>query len=169
MGDKSIRKAVSILGEQEIKIANIENTPLKHQEHENYEYIKHTVVSKKAENGCTVAFMEVPPLKSAYPYHFHVAITEVFYIISGTGILETPDGEKKVKKGDVLVFPAGKDGAHKLTNTSKEETLCYLDCDTTAAVDVAFYPNSQKVGYLIEGQENKFFDLKSDVEYYKGE
>jgi len=113
--------------------------------------------------------MEIPPQKSSYPYHYHAGITEVFYIISGQGKLETPDGDKEVRKGDVIVFPPGKEGAHRITNTSESEMLVYLDCDTVSKADVAFYPHSEKVGFIIDGQPNTFFELASKVDYYKGE
>lgn len=167
--NKFKRKGVSYLSEQKIIIANTENTPSKHERHQNYEYFKHLVVSKKPENQCTVAIMEIPPQKSSFPYHYHAGITEIFYIISGNGKLETPDGDKTVKKGDVIVFPPGKGGAHRIFNTSKSDMLVYLDCDTTTAADVAFYPHSEKVGLIIDGQPNTFFELSDHVDYYKGE
>lgn len=113
--------------------------------------------------------MEIPPQKSSYPYHFHAAITEVFYIISGKGKIETPDGEKDVAKGDVLVFPQGKEGAHRISNTSETDRLVYLDCDTVSMTDVAFYPHSGKIGFIIEGQPDTFFESADNVDYYKGE
>ena len=157
------------LSEQKIIIANIESTPAKHECHQNYEYFKHLIVSKKAENQCTVAIVEIPPQKSSYPYHFHAGITEIFYIINGKGKLETPDGDKEVNKGDVIVFPPGEGGAHQISNTSDSEMLVYLDCDTVSAADLAFYPHSGKVGFIIDGQRNAFFELSDEVDYYKGE
>ncbi|MDR2672300.1 MAG: cupin domain-containing protein [Coriobacteriales bacterium] len=50
--------------------------------------------------------------KNACPYHFYISITEVFYIISGEGLLETQGSEWRVAAGDVLVFPPGASGAH---------------------------------------------------------
>jgi uncharacterized cupin superfamily protein len=154
---------------KKVIIANMESTPSRHENHENYEYFKHLIVPKKSENQCTVAIMEVPPLKSTYPYHFHASITEVFYIISGKGKIETPDGDKEVTKGDVIVFPYGKEGAHRISNTSESDMLIYLDCDTTSTADVAFYPHSEKVGVIIEGQPEAFFESANNVDYYKGE
>ncbi|MDR0634208.1 MAG: hypothetical protein LBF91_04440, partial [Azoarcus sp.] len=49
--------------------------------HGDITYDKRLVVSK-TDNQCTVAFMEIPPGKSAYPRHYHFDITEVFYVIS---------------------------------------------------------------------------------------
>ena len=160
---------MSSLSLESIIIANIENTPSKHESHESYEYFKHLIVSKNPGNQCTIAFMEIPPQKSAYPYHFHAGITEVFYIIAGKGKIETPDGNKDVTKGDVIVFPQGEKGSHRISNTSKSEMLVYLDCDTTSTADVAFYPHSEKIGFIIDGQQNTFFKSANNVDYYKGE
>ncbi|ADU25638.1 cupin domain-containing protein [Ethanoligenens harbinense] len=154
---------------EKIVIANREHTPARHEEHGAYTFDKHLIVPKRAENRCTVAIMEVPPHKAAFPYHYHMNITEVFYIISGCGRLETPDGEKTVAAGDVLVFPCGESGAHRLWNTSDTEPLVYLDCDTTAAADVAFYPHSGKAGLLLEGQPGTFFPLSGAVNYYQND
>lgn len=157
------------MNEKKVIIANVESTPSKHESHEDYEYYKHLIVSKISENQCTVAIMEIPPLKSSYPYHFHACITEVFYIISGEGKLETTDGDKKIAKGDVIVFPQGKEGAHRISNTSESDMLVYLDCDTISKADVVFYPHSEKIGFIIDGQPNTFFELENSVDYYKGE
>ncbi|MDF2566640.1 MAG: Cupin 2 conserved barrel domain protein [Oscillospiraceae bacterium] len=155
--------------EKKIIIANKESTLARHECHNDFEYYKHLIVSKKAENQCTVAIMEIPPRKTVFPYHYHASITEVFYIISGKGRLETPDGEKQVTAGDVIVFPPGKNGAHKIWNTSDTELLIYLDCDTTSAADATFYPHSDKVGLLIDGKPDSFFVASDAVDYYKDE
>lgn len=67
------------------------------------------------------------------------------------------------------VFPYGKEGAHRISNTSESDMLIYLDCDTTSTADVAFYPHSEKVGVIIEGQPEAFFESANNVDYYKGE
>ena len=140
----------------------------KHEAHEGYEYRKHLVLPKEG-NQCTVAIMEIPPLKSAYPCHYHVGITEVFYFISGAGLLTTPEGDRAVSPGDVAVFPPGAPGAHKITNTSASEPLRYVDFDTTSAADVVFYPDSEKVGLILDGKLRHVFRENSAVGYYEGE
>ena len=144
-----------------------EITP-KHEAHEGYEYRKYLVLPKEG-NQCTVAIMEIPPLKAAYPYHFHVGITEVFYIISGEGLLKTPEGERSVSPGDTIVFPPGAPGSHKITNASASEPLRYIDFDTTSAADAVFYPDSEKVGLILDGKLSHVFRESSAVGYYEGE
>ncbi len=93
-----------------------------------------------------VSVYEIPPLKSAYPYHYHHKNEETFYIISGKGVLKTPSGERTVEAGELLFFPTGAEGAHKLTNCSETENLTYIDFDAVHDVDIAVYPDSDKIG-----------------------
>jgi uncharacterized cupin superfamily protein len=59
-------------------------------------------------------------------------------------------------------------GAHKLTNISGKDMLVYLDFDTNNDIDVAFYPDSGKVG--IWGKYiNQLFKINQQVGYYDGE
>lgn len=98
------------------------------------------------------------------------SILTVFYIISGSGILETYDGEQTITAGDIILCPAGKDGAHKITNTSKVENLVYLDVDTYQTPDINYYPNSNKIG--IRDFENDVYDnysIDSKIDYYENE
>lgn len=136
--------------------------------HEGYDYIKRDFVPIKSAKQCTVAVYEIMPGNSAYPYHFHAQNEEVFYIISGEGALKTPEGVKMVRAGDIIYFPSGEPGAHKLTNTSETERLIYIDFDTLNAVDVAQYPDSGKIA--IWGMNiNKVFNADTNVGYYEGE
>ena len=93
----------------------------------------------------------------------------MFYVIKGSGVIETPDGTNSIKTGDVIVCHPGAKGAHKIINTSETEMLTYLDCDTANSPDVVFYPNSGKIGVLVQGENGMFFDRSSEVNYYKGE
>ena len=136
---------------------------------DQFEYTKYQVTRRKDFSQCYVAFYEVPPGKSAYPKHFHNYNSECFYIISGEGMLETVDGIVSVKAGDIMVFPCGEAGTHKLTNTSDSEPLVYLDFDTTNSPDIIEYPDSGKVGMIEFGKREAFFRGDSNVDYYDGE
>jgi uncharacterized cupin superfamily protein len=154
----------------EIKITNKNSIRPKHRnDHEPYEYYKYEVTNPSKESQSNVSIYEIPPQKASYPYHYHLKSQEIFYIISGSGILETPDGNKTISAGDVIVCPPLEKGAHRIINSSEKETLVYLDCDTVNYPDVAYYPNSHKVGIILNGGKNTFYKEKSDVEYYEGE
>ena len=140
----------------------------RHREHEGYAYDRWDFVPKGEAEGCAVSLYHIPPGQAAYPYHYHHKNEEVFYIVSGKGQLRTPEGERTVKAGDMLFFPANEAGAHKLTNISDSEPLVYLDFDTYHDLDVAVYPDSGKIG--VWGKEiNQLYRKETAVDYYDGE
>jgi len=144
-----------------------ESLPPKHKHaHPNYEYTRRDLLPRGSAR-CVVALYEIPPGKAAYPYHYHAQNEECFYILSGSGILRTPEGEREVKAGEFLFFPAGERGAHKLTNTG-DAGLVYLDYDAEHDIDVAFYPDSGKIGVWGKGI-NQVYKTDDQVNYYEGE
>ena len=153
----------------QIKHCKIEEIPAGHKcEHEGYEYFRRKFIPFGEAKHTHVCVYEIPPLKSAYPYHFHHKSEETFYILSGEGILKTPEGERFVKAGDLLFFPTGAEGAHKLTNSSETELLRYIDFDVVHDIDVCEYPDSDKVGIWGMGI-NRIYPKDADVDYYTGE
>lgn len=155
---------------EETRVVSMKSlVPKHHVGKGEYEYRKYVAVDRHAENRCTVAFYELPPGKANYPLHYHERADEVFYIISGTGLLTTPAGKKTVEPGDLVICPPSEKGAHRLTNLSATESLVYLDFDAVGLPDVVMYPESGKVGVLVDGQPNRFFRLDSAVDYYDGE
>ena len=155
--------------QESILITSLNRLPAAHkQEHEPYEYFKHLAMGGGG-NGCSAAFYEIPPKKSNYPYHYHTNTTEIFYIISGCGTLKTPEGDKPVQAGDLVICPPYEKGAHKITNASETEMLTYLDVDTASDSDIAFYPDSGKVGVLAQGHYAAWFKKTDEAAYYEGE
>lgn len=154
---------------EQIKHARIEEIPISYKsEHEDYAYGRRKFIPFGGAKNTLVSVYEIPPGKAAYPYHFHHKNEETFYILSGEGVLRTPDGERKVAAGELLFFPAGPEGAHKLTNTSQTEMLIYIDFDVVHEIDVAVYPDSDKIGIWGKGI-NKLYSQAAHVDYYEGE
>ena len=135
---------------------------------EAYSYKEMPVIPQGISKRSEVCFFKLPPHKSNFPYHYHLEQEETFFIISGHGILKTPEGEKSVRAGNVIFFPAGPNGAHKLTNASDSEDLVYIDFDATADTDVSIYPDSQKIG-VWSSTFGGLFRLKDKARYYDGE
>jgi len=155
---------------REIKIINKNLIEPKHKsDHEPYEYYKYEVTKPRKDGKYNVAIYEIPPQKVNYPYHYHLKSEEVFYVISGNGILETCNGNKVISTGDIIVCPPLEKGAHRIINSSQTEMLIYLDCDTAIYPDIAYYPNSDKVGIILNGELNTFYKKHTDVDYYEGE
>ena len=136
-------------------------------DHQPYEFYKYEMAGRDTAGQCTVAVYEMPPGKANFPYHYHMGSEEIFYIIGGCGTVETPEGDRPVKTGDIVICPAGPAGAHRIVNTSQEK-LVYLDCDTVRFPEVVFYPRSGKVGIMAE-ERSRFYRTGDDVGYYEGE
>lgn len=154
----------------EIIITNKNSIEPKHKNvHEPYEYYKYKVTKRNKNSQCYVAIYEIPPQKANYPYHYHLKSEEVFYIISGNGILETPDGNKPITSGDIIVCPPSEKGSHRIINSSYDEMLVYLDCDTINNPDITYYPNSDKVGITLDGESSTFYGKSTAMDYYEGE
>jgi len=152
-----------------IVIKNIENIEPKYKNDYNYEFKKYEVTKRKDFSQAYICFYEIMPGKAAYPKHYHSYNTECFYIINGSGIVETKNSKIKVKSGDIIVFPCGESGTHKLINTSNTEKLLYIDFDTTNSPDIIHYVDTNKIGIIEHNISSKFFRNTDNVDYYDGE
>ena len=65
-------------------------------------------------------------------------------MLRGTPTLRTPEGERKLAEGDLVLFPVGEDGAHGLKNET-EEPVRYLMVSTRGAPEVAEYPDLRQI------------------------
>lgn len=144
----------------------MEDMRVSHNVHGDYEYTKRTFVGRGTGKSLVCVY-EVPPGKSTYPYHCHLKDEETFHILSGTGTLRTPEGERPVSAGDFLHFPAGPEGAHRLTNTGSVP-LIYIDFDVIHDLDVCLYPDSGKLAVWGKGV-NRVYPADANVDYYDGE
>jgi uncharacterized cupin superfamily protein len=103
---------------------------------------------------------ELPDGERTYPYHFHNAMEEWLIVLEGTPTLREPDGERVLRRGDVVCFPTGPDGAHQVTGPA---TVMILSANRAPEVNV--YPDSGKVGVRPGGN----FRLDDAVDYWEGE
>lgn len=89
-------------------------------------------------------YTEVPPGKSACPYHVHRIEDEMFFILEGNGEYRFGSEIYTVTAGDILGAPrGGRNFAHKLTNTGAG-ILRYLAISSKADAEVCEYPDSDK-------------------------
>lgn len=84
------------------------------------------------------------PGKTSFPYHFHHAIEEAFFILEGTGVLRCDGEEYPLRAGDAVACPAGSGSAHQIANDADVD-LEYLAISTKDSPDVVQYPDSRKV------------------------
>ena len=116
-----------------------------------------TIIPDEETGKCRANFVEVEPGNYAYGYHYHEANEEVFYIVSGTGVVRTLDGELPVKAGDVIGFPTGEKGTHVIKNESENEKLVYIDFGTTVLPEVVHLPDFNKI-MVISEEVNGIYD-----------
>ncbi|HVI37013.1 MAG TPA: cupin domain-containing protein [Gaiellales bacterium] len=60
---------------------------------------------------------ELPPGQATYPYHYEYGCEEWLLLVSGSATLRNPDGDHALTAGDLVCFPEGPDGGHRVVNT----------------------------------------------------
>ena len=103
------------------------------------------------------------------PYHSHVIEEEVFVVWDGTPTLRTPSGTFGLRRGDVVAFPVGSIGAHRLHNDGPAACTVLMFSNTSRdEAEACFYPDSRKV--LVElGDERTLVRGEPQLDYYDGE
>jgi uncharacterized cupin superfamily protein len=110
----------------------------------------------------------VPPGQANCPYHYE-SDEEWLLVLEGRLRVRHPEGEDELEPGDLVCFPAGPDGAHKLTNNG-DEPVRMLIVSTANLPAVAVYPDSDKIGVWTPGRvDNIMVRRESGVDYYDGE
>jgi uncharacterized cupin superfamily protein len=83
--------------------------------------------------------------------HLHHGSEEMVVVLRGTPTLRTPDAERVLAEGDVVVFPRGPKGAKEIRNESTVPARLLI-VSTNADPDVTEYPDSGKVGLIVAGE-----------------
>ena len=111
---------------------------------------------------------ELPPGERTPPYHYHHGIEEWLLVVSGSPTLRTPEGERELREGDVVVFRAGPDGAHQVAGPGR-----VLIVSNLVWPSVSVYPDSDKVGPRPspdQGDPDRLnFPRGAAVDYWEGE
>jgi uncharacterized cupin superfamily protein len=111
---------------------------------------------------------EVPPGQANCPYHYEFD-EEWLLVLAGTITVRHPGGEEDLGAGDLVCFPGGPEGAHKLTNRGAE-TARMLIVSTRNMPQVAVYPDSDKVGIWSDDDTSTLLVRRAArVDYYDGE
>ena len=123
-----------------------------------------------AKLGATL--YELPPGTSNCPYHYEYGREEWLLSVEGEVTVRTPDGDLPLRRGDVIVFPEGPTGAHKVTNTG-DATARVLIFSNMDEPSLAVYPDSDKLGMWsgprFENRDHVLVKRESGVDYWEGE
>ncbi len=112
---------------------------------------------------------ELPPGTSICPYHYEYGDEEWLLVIDGQPTVRHPDGAEQLEPGDVVCFPPGPAGAHKVTNRT-DERLRVLMLSSKSPVAVVVYPDSDKIGAFPGDPRDKIMVRReSAVGYWDGE
>lgn len=112
---------------------------------------------------------ELPPGEKTWPYHFTYGSEEWLLVVSGRPTLRTPEGERELERGDVVVFGEGPDGAHQLINRSGEPARVLI-LSYQSALTVVHYPDSDKVGFWARSDGHRaLLAGEPELEYWDGE
>ena len=94
------------------------------------------------EVGASV--FELEPGAATFPLHAHHANEELLVVLHGRPTLRTIDGERTLDEGEVVSFPVGRRGAHRVENRG-ETPVRILIVSTMIGPDVVEHIESQKV------------------------
>ena len=149
---------------------NVRTAPLEHDEDdpEGYHADAVKIGPKLGAETMVAGLYELPPGQSNCPYHYE-SDEEWLLVLSGRLTVRHPDGEEEVGPDELVVFPGGPRGAHKLTNRG-EETVRLLIWSTRVFPAIAVYPDSDKIGVFTEDRsDNIMVQRESGVGYWEGE
>lgn len=108
---------------------------------------------------------DLEPGESTAPYHYEHGNEEWLLVLDGRPTLRHAGGEDELEPWDVVCFPDGADGAHKVTNNSDAPVrVVMLSTERKPAVFV--YPDSGKLAVVPPGG---LFRLADAVDYWDGE
>jgi len=109
---------------------------------------------------------ELPVGQAICPYHFEWTDEEWLIVLDGTPLLRTPEGERRLGRGDVVCFTAGPDGAHLVRATDEPARVAILS--TKNEFGIAEYPDSDKVG-VWAGDKHYMLRRGAHLDYWDGE
>ncbi|WP_395704099.1 cupin domain-containing protein [Aquabacterium sp.] len=143
------------MGVIDSRVVNLADLTLEHAVRgERYEYRNARIGPLLGARDLGYSYDVVPPGKRSCPFHSHRAEEEMFFIVSGRGLLRYGSETRAVKAGDVICCPTGgPETAHQLINDSDAD-LAYLSISTQSKVEVCEYPDSDKVAAFAEGVDH---------------
>lgn len=147
---------------RELELAVESNHPEAHQ------FSARSLTREVGATRTGMGIYELPPGSKHWPYHFELTHEEWLFVIEGEIVLRTPEGERVLRAGDVVCFPAGAAGAHAVRNDSDAAARFAMPSAGGKYGDGAVYPESGKFVIRTRGFEHRGF-LGAAAEYWDGE
>jgi uncharacterized cupin superfamily protein len=116
-----------------------------------------------------ISVYEIPPGQAVCPYHYELGEEEWLLVLEGNPTLRHPGGSDRLDPWDVILFPRGPEGAHRIGNET-EKTARVLMFSDVVLPTATVYPDSDKVGLWTGNPETELVVRReSGVEYFEGE
>jgi uncharacterized cupin superfamily protein len=128
-----------------VQSANIWGDDWEHESEEEWAAGRSTRLPRGDQLGATV--YEIAPGATGGNYHFHHGAEELLVVLRGRVVLREPAGERALEEGDVVLFPVGPDGAHRLVNRS-DAPVRYLMVSTRPSPEAVEYPDSRQLSVM---------------------
>jgi uncharacterized cupin superfamily protein len=88
-----------------------------------------------------LSLFDVAPGAATFPLHAHFHNEELLIVLAGRPTLRTLEETRTLEPGEVVAFPAGRAGAHKLTNDT-DEPVRLLIASTMLAPEINLFPDT---------------------------
>ena len=127
-------------------------------------------VARAVGSTATVMFIyDLAPGRSSSPYHYEYE-EEWLIVLDGEVAVRTPDRTQPLERGDIVCFPAGPGGAHRVMcrGDLAAHVLMFSSAREPA---VAVYPDSGKIGVWPGNDADNLMVRRADgnVGYYEDE
>jgi uncharacterized cupin superfamily protein len=157
----------------EDRVINIEQLKLEHFQHgDKFETRGVRIGPLLGAKDLGYSYDVVPPGKTGCPFHSHRAEEEMFFIVSGAGLLRYGGETRRIRAGDFICCPTGGPAtAHQIINDSGED-LAYISVSTMMPAEVCEYPDSGKIGAFGGGENDRVRHLTRPaqaLDYWDGE
>ena len=126
-------------------------------------------VGQAVGSSATSMFIyDLAPGQGSSPYHYEYE-EEWLLVVDGTVVVRAPDGEHTLERGDLVRFPPGPAGAHKVMNRSESPARTLLFSSSRVPA-VSVYPDSDKIGVFPGDEANELiFKRGTAVPWAEGE
>jgi uncharacterized cupin superfamily protein len=111
---------------------------------------------------------DLAPGQASSPYHYEYD-EEWLLVVDGTVVLRAPDGEHALQRGDLVRFPRGPAGAHKLMNRSDSPARTLMFSVRGRGYAVSVYPDSDTIGVFAREADDLVFKRDTAVPWAYGE
>ena len=120
--------------------------------------------------GTGASAYELPPGQALCPYHYEWGEEEWLLVLGGRPTLRDPDGEHELEPMDLVFFPTGPEGAHKVQNDTAEPVR-FLMFSNLVFPSATIYPDSDKIGMWTDPDrtDSHMARRSESLDYYDGE